>query len=201
VLHFPLETKDSIMESTAAPNEPQLIRAAQRGDMAAFSTLVKLHHGKVRAFLAVRMNNALEAEDLAQDTLILAFKKLPELDPERPMGAWLRGVAKHLLANHRRKFRAIPIGANEELQSLIDAQLEKDFHQQDESERMTALRDCLEQLEPPARQLLHDRYADETPLDDLAQRLGRKTSAVSMQLHRLRQMLATCIETKVSATT
>ncbi len=188
------------METPDAPNEPQLIRAAQHGDMAAFKTLVEIHHGRVRAFLAVRMNHALEAEDLAQDTLILAFKKLPELDPERPLGAWLRGVAKHLLANYLRKFRAIPIGANEELQALIDTQLEQDFHHQDESERMAALRDCLEQLDPPARQLLHERYADGTSLEELAQRLSRKTSAISMQLHRLRQLLATCIETKVSPT-
>ncbi len=189
------------MEPITDPNESQLIRAAQRGDMAAFKTLVEIHHGRVRAFLAVRMNNALEAEDLAQDALILAFKKLPELDPERPFGAWLRGVAKHLLANHQRKFRAIPVGANDELQALIDGQLEQDFHRHDESERMTALRDCLDELDPPARQLLHDRYAEGIALEDLARRLGRKTSAVSMQLHRLRQMLAACIDSKVSTTT
>lgn len=189
------------MEPPEALNEPQLIRAAQHGDMGAFKTLVGIHHGRVRAFLAVRMNNAVEAEDLAQETLILAFKKLPELDPERPLGAWLRGVAKHLLANYLRKFRAIPIGANDELQALIDTQLEHDFNQQDESERMSALRDCMEKLDAPARQLLHSRYADGTTLEDLAKRLGRKTSAISMQLHRLRQLLAACIETKVASTT
>ncbi len=174
-------------------DETLLIRAAQNGDLAAFGALVERHQGSVRACLAVRMNHAPDAEDLAQEALLVAFRKLPQIDPTLPLGPWLRGIALHLLANHRRKFRAIPIGLNDELQALLDTQLDADFHAGRESEKMHALRECLEELDGPARELIRERYADGASLDELATRLGRKTSTVSMQLHRLRELLAGCI--------
>ena len=177
----------------AHPDETLLIRAAQRGDIAAFAQLVERHHASVRACLAVRMNHAPDAEDLAQETLLIAFKKLSGTDPTLPLGPWLRGIALHLLANYRRKFRAEPIGLHDELQAMLDTQLEHDFSAGRESARMTALRECLETLDGPARQLVNERYADGATLEDLAARLGRKTSAISMQLHRLRALLAECI--------
>jgi RNA polymerase sigma-70 factor, ECF subfamily len=176
-------------------DETSLVRAAQRGDSAAFAQLVELHHGSVRACLAVRMNSAHDAEDLAQETLLIAFRKLPSIDPSLPLGPWLRGVAMNLLANHRRKFRAAPIGMNEELQALIDARIETSNH---ESERMAALRECLETLDGPARALVNARYADGATLEELATQSRRKSSAISMQLHRLRGLLADCIERRTT---
>jgi RNA polymerase sigma-70 factor (ECF subfamily) len=180
-------------------DETLLIRTAQRGDLAAFGTLVERHQGGVRACLAVRMNHAPDAEDLAQEALLIAFRKLPAIDPTLPLGPWLRGIALNLLANHRRKFRAIPIGLNDELQAMIDTQLDADFHSGRESERMHALRECLEELDGPARLLVRERYAEGATLDELAARLGRKTSAISMQLHRLRALLAGCISQRLAA--
>jgi RNA polymerase sigma-70 factor (ECF subfamily) len=188
------------MPETSHPDDSTLIRAAQHGDLGAFVELVERHHASVRACLAVRMNHAPDAEDLAQEALLIAFRRLPELDPTVPLGAWLRSVALNLLANHRRKFRALPIGLNDELQALIDQQMESQTHEARESERMHALRECLDNLDGPARRLVNERYAEGATLDDLALRLGRKSSAVSMQLHRLRGLLSTCIDGKLAAT-
>ena len=183
------------MTSTQPDDETPIIRAAQRGDIAAFTQLVERHHGSVRACLAVRMNSSHDAEDLAQETLLIAFRKLPELDATLPLGPWLRGIAMHLLANYRRKFRAIPIGLSDELQVLVDARMDLADR---ESERMSALRECLETLDGPARSLVNERYADGATLDELAARSRRKTSAISMQLHRLRGLLAGCIERRLA---
>ena len=180
---------------TDETDETPIIRAAQRGDIAAFTQLVERHHRSVRGCLAVRMNSAHDAEDLAQEVLLVAFKKLPGIDATLPLGPWLRGIAMHLLANYRRKFRAIPIGLNDELQSLVDARLDC---VERESERMGALRECLESLDGPARSLVNERYADGATLDELAARTGRKPSAISMQLHRLRAVLAGCIQRKLT---
>ena len=186
-----------MIEPLENDDEPDLVRAAQRGDVAAFSTLVERHHAAVRACLAVRMIDVHEAEDLAQEAFIIAFRKLPDSDPDLPLGPWLRGIALKLLANHRRKFRAQASGSAADLRELLDAEVSTDFGAGRESETMTALRECLDELEGPSRQLLHERYADGASIDELAGRLGRKASAVTMQLHRLRGLLATCIERNI----
>ena len=182
-------------------DEPELVRVAQRGDVSAFSVLVKRHHAAVRACLAVRMIDVHEAEDLAQEAFIIAFRKLPESDPDLPLGPWLRAIALKLLANHRRKFRAQASGSAADLREMLDAEVAADFGAGRESAAMTALRECLDQLEGPARQLLHERYADGATIEDLAGRLGRKASAITMQLHRLRGLLGACIERNIEPAT
>jgi RNA polymerase sigma-70 factor (ECF subfamily) len=55
------------------------------------------------------------------------------------------------------------------------------------------LRDCLEHIEGPSRELLRLRYGEENSVRQLAARLRRGYSALTMQLHRLRELLAHCI--------
>ncbi|RYD29856.1 MAG: hypothetical protein EOP87_17615, partial [Verrucomicrobiaceae bacterium] len=99
-------------------DEPDLIRRAQRGELAAFGTLVGRYQGSVRAFAALRMSVRCEAEDLAQETFVIAWRKLADFDPETSLGAWLRRIAHHLVRNHRRKFRAEGVGGYQELEIL-----------------------------------------------------------------------------------
>jgi len=180
------------------PEDSVLIRAAQRGDLEAFAELLRRHHASVRACLGVRMSNPHDADDLTQEALVVAFQKLPGCNPDLPLGPWLRAIALNLLANHRRKFRAEPIGANEELQVLLDEQVATGFGADHEAEAFHALRECLEELEGPARELVNRRYAEGATLEELGSLFQRKTSAISMQLHRLRGLLAHCIQGRVS---
>lgn len=185
------------MALSDADEEARLIRAAQSHDLAAFASLVQRHHAGVRAFLAVRSNSSHDAEDLAQEVFVTAFRKMDKCDPARPLGPWLRGIAVNLLANHRRKFRALPIGLNEELQDLVDAELAQRFETAGEGVALEALHECLERVDGASRRLLQARYNDCLSLEDLAAQLNRKVSAVSMQLHRLRVVLGDCIESKI----
>ncbi len=183
-----------------ASTEADLIRAAQHGDLNAFGLLIERHHATVRATLAVRMNFSTEVDDLAQETFLTAFRKLPTLDPNMMLASWLRGVALNLLLNYRRKFRADPIGDNIELQELIDRRIGMDFREGHEDNKLFALKECLEELDGPARALIQERYSENATIDEIAARLKRKASAISMQLFRLRSILATCIDRRLQRT-
>src|SRR6187200_501389 len=98
-----------------APNptdatESDLVSEAQHGSWVAFSELVRRHQAAVRACLTVRLEQPHEAEDLAQEAFVTAFRKLGEFDPERPFGPWVRSIAFNLLRNHWRKFRVTSNG-------------------------------------------------------------------------------------------
>ncbi|TLD68886.1 sigma-70 family RNA polymerase sigma factor [Phragmitibacter flavus] len=174
-----------------------LIRAAQDHDLGAFAALVQKHHAGVWACLAVRMDSRHDAEDLAQEVFLTAFRKIDSCDPERPMAPWLRGIAMNLLANYRRKFRAIPVGLHEELQTVLDAEVAGQFENAGEGEMLDALRECLSLVDGPSRALLNARYADGCSIEELARQLHKRPSALSMQLHRLRVVLGDCIASKV----
>jgi RNA polymerase sigma-70 factor (ECF subfamily) len=186
-------------ENPSIADDAALIRAAQRGDLEAFSALVRVHHHAVQSFLVVRLPNLHDAEDLAQEVFVTAFRELARFDVERPLAPWLRSIALNLLRNHRRKFRPESIGGNEELQALLEAQIESRVAAGNEAAQLTAMHECLQQLDGPVRQLLLAHYADGETLRELAERSGRGYSAVAMQVHRLRELLAGCVEQRVAA--
>ena len=90
-------------------DDRDLIIRAQTGDLDAFSDLVKRYQGNVRACLLVRLHSKHEAEDLAQEAFITAFRKLDEFDEDKSFGPWIRTIAFNLLRNYWRKHKAIVI--------------------------------------------------------------------------------------------
>jgi RNA polymerase sigma-70 factor (ECF subfamily) len=174
------------------------IRAARDGDLAAFSKLVLRHQLAVRAFLLARLSRKHEAEDLAQETFVTAWRRLKDFDPVRAFGPWLRGIAENHLRNHLRKFRAEPIGGDEALQMILDREAES--RDSNETDLATALGECIERIGGPARDLLMARYAEGRSMAELCAKSGQKHSAVTMKLHRLRLSLAACVEGKLTET-
>ena len=113
------------------------------------------------------------------------------------MAPWLRRIAINLLANHRRKFRATPVGLMEEMMTMLDQRMEEYCEGEREVAALEALQQCLNGVEENSRRMLQARYENNVPMETLAEQLKRKASAVSMQLHRLRAILGDCIHGKL----
>jgi RNA polymerase sigma-70 factor, ECF subfamily len=180
-------------------DEPELIREAQTGDLEAFAKLVALHQKSVRACVAARVDSIHDADDISQEVFLIAHRKLGELDARQSLGPWLRSVAFFLLKNHLRKQQRSPVEAREQIADLVDEALlsENESVSLDE-ERLTAMQHCLTKLEPSARELLRLRYEEDLPLAEIGARLGRKHSALTMALHRLRDSLKHCVQERMA---
>ena len=179
-------------------DERDWLRAACAGELAAFSKLVLKHQWTVRAFLLARLSRKHEAEDLAQETFLTAWRGLKDFDQSRPFSPWLRGIAENHLRNHLRKFRAEPIGGNEALQLLLDRQAESPYPGDGDSDLTNAMRECIARVRGDARDLLVSRYAEGRTMAEICAATGKKHSAVTMKLHRLRLALAECVEAKLA---
>jgi RNA polymerase sigma-70 factor (ECF subfamily) len=184
-----------ISDESGEVDEAAVISAAQSGSLDAFGELVRRYQANIRACLVIRLKSPHDAEDLAQDTFITAFQKLRDFDSRLPLGPWLRGIAFNLLRNFQKKNRPLAVGTETELAGLIDARIAGRYTPNQEANIFTALEDCMEKLDPAARQLLHRRYHDDAAVQDIAKESQRNHSTVTMQLHRLRTSLAECIRT------
>jgi RNA polymerase sigma-70 factor (ECF subfamily) len=188
----------SMMVSMPNDEEESLwLLEAKAGDLAAFSKLVLKHQWSVRAFLLARLSRKHEAEDLAQETFLTAWRGLGHFDIRRPFAPWLRGIAENHLRNHLRKFRAEPIGGNEALQNLLDQHAAYESAPADESALAEAMRECVAGVDREARELLMSRYAEGRSMAEICATTGKKHSAITMKLHRLRLALAACVEGKM----
>lgn len=77
------------------------VRASRTGDPAAFARLVSRHQRMIHA-LAYRMTGSLaEAEDLAQETFIAAWKQLGNFRGEASFSSWLYRIAVNRCLNWR----------------------------------------------------------------------------------------------------
>lgn len=63
-------------------------------------------------------------------------------------------------------------------------------------QRLTYLRECLEELGKQPRRILDWRYADERPLAEIAELTERSIGAIKKHLFLLRRKLHACIERK-----
>ena len=83
-------------------NEREWIQQSGQGDEQAWGQLVQVHQQAVFRLAYFLLGDADDAEDIAQETFIHAYRALPSFDPERPMRPWLMRITTHLCSNWRR---------------------------------------------------------------------------------------------------
>lgn len=83
-------------------SEDELIRRAREGNPAAWETLVRDHQEHVFRLAYLTLQDAAEAEDMAQETFLRAFLALDRFELGRPLRPWLTRIAVNLARNRRR---------------------------------------------------------------------------------------------------
>lgn len=82
--------------------ESELIAQARGGSEEAWDALVRAHQGPVFRLAYLLMGDAHEAEDIAQETFIRAFRALDRFQTDLPMRPWLLSITTNLARNRRR---------------------------------------------------------------------------------------------------
>ncbi|MFN8405509.1 MAG: RNA polymerase sigma factor [Anaerolineales bacterium] len=83
-------------------DESTLIRRAANGDAPAWEPLMIAHQQAVFRFAYLLLGDADDAEDIAQETFLRAWKHLKRFDSTRPLRPWLLSIAANLSSNRRR---------------------------------------------------------------------------------------------------
>jgi RNA polymerase sigma-70 factor len=165
-----------------------------------FEILTREHIDSVRAFLLASLRDNVAAEDVLQETFLVAWRILDRYDRKLPFGPWVRGIAAKLMLNHRRKLgRARVHYCDDVVLSRIDhnfadfARLEGDTF----DEKLDALRDCLTRLTGVQRDSLRLHYEHGMHCKEIAERLGIGFEAVKKHLQRGRSQLHRCLQRKL----
>jgi RNA polymerase sigma-70 factor, ECF subfamily len=164
--------------------------------VATLERLVCDHQAGLRAFIRALGVREDWVDDLAQETVLVAYRKLDDWDPERDAGRWLRGIARHLAANERRKAgRRSRLLAGGLADLLIDQAEPEDATPA--VEWLEAMRACLQELPEGSRALLQWRYADGELAQTMAARMQTRADNLRQRLLRLRIRVKGCVERKM----
>lgn len=164
--------------------------ASKRATVAA---LYETHFERVARYIAVRIGNVSEAEDLASEVFVRALRGVDSYkDTGAPMEAWLFRIAHNIVVDHYRKQSRRPVSV-----PLDEAFSLGSSHNPGESlerhEEIQQLSRAMEQLSEAQRQVLALRFGGEMTSEQVSQVLGKKPGAVremqSAAIRKLRQVL------------
>jgi RNA polymerase sigma-70 factor (ECF subfamily) len=165
-----------------------------RGETDLYLQVVRRYELMLRGYLAGQLYNLAEADDLAQEVFIAAWRDLDGFRRGEDFGAWLRGIARHRLLTH---FRSQQRRANavERFQAEVARIAEQELDaaaRNDESRRFDRLLHCISRLPEKLRRVVHAGLEGARPAA-LAEELQTTVPAIYQLHYRANQLLRECM--------
>jgi RNA polymerase sigma-70 factor, ECF subfamily len=167
--------------------ERRLVEAAQR-DPARFADVYEKYFESVYAYVARRVRNRAEAEDLTAEVFRKALANLPRFKWRgAPFAAWLYRIASNMIADRgKRVGREAGVAANQSEPSLTvglaprsgSSAAQSQQAELEESERRVSLFRSVDELPEDQRRVLVMRFAEEKSIREIANAIGRSEGAV-----------------------
>lgn len=170
--------------STSETNwEDELIRRAQVGEQLAFQQIVQQHAAPLlRCSLTLCRDRQL-AEDVAQETLLEAWRSLGSFDGRCRFSTWLYGILRHrfMKATRRvaRRFAELPADDAERIMAT-HADPSRESQRAEDAGRV---RQAVAALPVDHRQVIELRFFADATLDDIAAALDIPLGTVKSRLH------------------
>ncbi|HVJ62339.1 MAG TPA: sigma-70 family RNA polymerase sigma factor [Tahibacter sp.] len=181
--------------TTGVSDEDEWLRRVALGDRAAFERLYRATSSRLLGVCLRILPDRAEAEDVLQEAYVAAWRKAPQFDPERSKAiTWLAAIARHRAIDRLRATPALAVQAPIDLvQTQADPSPAPSTLAEADDER-ARLDDCLRQLEPKRRQLIHTAFFDGATYEELAGRCGSPLGSVKSWIRRGLMQLRACLE-------
>ena len=172
-------------------DESTLISRSKNGDLAAWEPLVRAHQQPVFRFAYLLLGDPDDAEDIAQETFLRAWKYLKRFDTTRPFRPWLLSITSNLASNWRRSagryLSALTRAFRDE--PVPDSIEEKNIQQMQADE----LWEAVQSLKAADQQVVYLRYFLDLSVAETADVLqiaeGTVKSRLSRALKKLRNII------------
>lgn len=169
-----------------------------QGKPEAFTPLVQHYSSRIYAHLYRMVYNREEAEDLTQETFVLAYRKIRSYDQTRPFRNWLYAIATNVGRNAARsRGRRIP-SAREDQGTEVRVLDNRNVSLHEDREQKEWLASAINTLPDPIPILIQLHYQEGFTIRESAQVLGMSESAAKVALHRARKTLRTLLKKDTS---
>lgn len=181
--------------------DAQLVERVVAGDGEAFRQLVERYQRPVYGLLLRMVRAPALAEDLAQETLIKAYRAIATFDRSRQFSSWLFKIAHNTAIDHLRKNRppTVPLESSESdrldpLALLAAPESRSPEARARGRDLAEALQEALSALRPDYREAVLLRFQQGLPYDEIADILELPLGTVKTHLHRARKQMAKSLQ-------
>ena len=150
---------------------------------------------RLYGFILKRLANRDQTSEVLQRTNLVICQKASDYRPGTRFEAWTFTIARFQLMAWRKNQSRNRLVFSDTVYEQIDKQTEQS--DVDEDTRVSALKDCIKQLNSDESKLLEQRYHEDLPLATIASTMNMSIDAIGMRLSRIRKKLGQCIQQKL----
>ncbi|MBQ3681826.1 MAG: RNA polymerase sigma factor RpoE [Succinimonas sp.] len=174
----------------------QLVRLVQRGNRHAFDLLVKKYQYKVAGIAQRFAANPADAQDIAQESFIKAYRAMESFRGESAFYTWLYRITVNTAKNFVVKNAGRGISVDVDTPDIEAYDGSERLHQRDNPENILessdvkrVIKEALQSLPDDLRQAITLREIDDMSYDEIADVMGCPVGTVKSRISRAREII------------
>ena len=183
--------------ATELRDESRMIASILAGDAQLFHELIRPYERRVYAMALSFLRNEADAEDVAQEAFLKAFRGLASFRGDAKFGTWLVSITLNEARSRIRRRDAVKMESLDEPEddqghsspALLRDWKEIPSEALERKEVRSLLQKAITSLPQIYREVFQLRDIEELSVNEAAQALGITVSSVKVRLHRARMML------------
>jgi RNA polymerase sigma-70 factor (ECF subfamily) len=172
--------------------EKTIIKQCKR-DRKAFKKLYQMYYTDIFRYLRSMVNSAEQAEDLAQETFITAYKKIEQFEWRgTSIKSWFIGIARmKAYESFSKNDIELSLG-NEKVEEVDNLTIDRSLEV--ETELVVEIESAMEKLKPKEREVIALKVWEEYTFVEIAEMTDTKESTVKMRFYRSVEKLKEILE-------
>jgi RNA polymerase sigma factor (sigma-70 family) len=177
------------------PDE-QIINRVLKGEQSAFGLIVDKYKNYVFTLVLRFTQNREDAEEIAQDVFIKAYRSLADFRGDSKFSTWLFTITRTTCLSFLRKKKLDTVSLDNERTGLQVGIRESGFSANgiEQKSKYAMLNQAINMLSPDDAQVLNLFYKGDQSLEEIGQIMRLDPNTVKVKLHRARQRLKDKLE-------
>ena len=162
-------------------NEESLVGRAKQHDQEAFAQLYEEYFDRIYRYLAFKIGNEMEAEDMTQQVFLNALRSISSYKWRGlPFSAWLFRIAHNQVVDYLRKKTRQPVFSLNETTIASGDNPQKTTEQKMSIEQLVL---ATKDLTPAQQEVIALRFAGDLPISHVARIMGKSEGAIKALQH------------------
>jgi len=177
--------------TNTGPPDEEIINRILKGEQSAFAVLVEKYQNYVFTLVLRFTENREDAEEIAQDVFVKAYRSLADFRGDSKFSTWLFTITRTTCLSFLRKKKLDTQSLDNERTGIQLANRESGFNanQVEQKSRHAMLNQAISMLSPDDSQVLNLFYKGDQTLEEISKIMRLDPNTVKVKLHRARQRL------------
>ena len=186
---------------STGPSDIEIINAVLNGNQQAYAQIVQRHQTFVFSLVLRYIKSREDAEEVAQDVFVKAYKALADFKGASKFSTWLYTIVTTTCISFLRKKKLDTHSLDNEkvFETIENKDSGMDANQVERKSKVAMVNNAIALLNPDDAEIVTLFYKGEQTLDEIARILGIESNNVKVRLHRARTRLKEKMQTHFAA--